>query len=351
MSEQVFKVFADCIPVSGTKRAAICDLGREKIYIVPKSLCDFIDQFEGKNLAELLETLDKEDSVILSEYLQYLEQHELIFWCDEEEAKRFPKIKPKWQSPSLISNVSIEFNPVFCYEQVLKDLNQLGCGHFQFRLADLNNETVERFSALLQLLHQSPDYLQDFEVFVPHQSQEVDKAFVDRLSQYLTLRSITFYAHERESQEVIHYFSIKCTASYLSSQPERSTVSSGSFFPNYDFFFESRLRNPYYNGKVCIAFNGDIKNSLENCTLFGKIQMDSLIEVARRSDFQKLWYAAKDQIEGCRDCEFRRVCFDTRPLRFDDKQGCYIPAYSCNYSPYTAQWEFEKCAKNHLEAT
>ena len=338
MSEQVFKVFADCIPVAGFKRAAICDLGREKIYLVPKSLCDFIDQFEGKSLVELLKTVDAEDSAILSEYLQYLEQHELIFWCDAEEAERFPAIKPKWQSPSLISNVILEFNPALSYDRVLTELNELGCGHFQFRLADLNHETVEHFSALLHLLHQHPDYLEEFEVFVPHHSDCEDKAFVDRLSQYLTLRSITFYAHERESQEVIHYFSIKCTTSNLSSQLERSTVSSSSFFPNYDFFFESRLRNPYYNGKVCIAFNGDIKNSLENCTSFGNIQMDSLIDVARRSDFQKLWYAAKDKIEGCRDCEFRRVCFDARPLRFDEKQGCYIPGYPCNYSPYTAQW-------------
>jgi len=45
---------------------------------------------------------------------------------------------------------------------------------------------------------------------------------------------------------------------------------------------------------------------------FGNIQDTTLEEALNKEGFKKYWDITKDQIEVCKDCEFRYICTDCR---------------------------------------
>jgi hypothetical protein len=45
----------------------------------------------------------------------------------------------------------------------------------------------------------------------------------------------------------------------------------------------------------------------------------------------------KDDIEVCKDCEFRYICTDCRIFK-NDSNDIYSKPKKCNYDPYTNTW-------------
>jgi len=341
-------LFADCIPVKGAQRATICDVGRGKLYIIPQSMYYFIEEFEGHSLHQLMDLVDKNNREILEEYINCLEDNELIFWCNEEETKLFPKMKKKWASPSLISNAIIEFNHNYTYDIAMIELNELGCSYFQLRLASIDLDVIACFTQFLAKLIQHCPNLNMFEVLLPHHSEVMDEMFLNSINKYVQLRCVTFYNHTIDLQTTVDSLCIKHRVDNLNNSQEKSAVSFSSFFLNSEFFFESRLRNPYYNGKVTIDIEGNIKNTINDMESFGNICSDTIISAINKPHFKTLWYSSKDQIEGCQNCEFRYICFDTRPIIFDRINNIYKSTTPCNYDPYTARWNLSTL-KSHSE--
>lgn len=58
--------------------------------------------------------------------------------------------------------------------------------------------------------------------------------------------------------------------------------------------------------------DGSIKNTPSSPTLYGNIKNDNLQEIMRSKEIQFFWDSKKDQIEGCKDCEFRYMSPDDR---------------------------------------
>ena len=46
----------------------------------------------------------------------------------------------------------------------------------------------------------------------------------------------------------------------------------------------------------------------------------------------------KDDVEGCKDCEYRYACDDCRPLAMGDGDGLYGKYPRCTYLPSTCHW-------------
>jgi SPASM domain peptide maturase of grasp-with-spasm system len=71
---------------------------------------------------------------------------------------------------------------------------------------------------------------------------------------------------------------------------------------------------------------------------FGNIKNTTLEEALALKDFKKYWNITKDQIDVCKDCEFRHVCTDCRAY-VEDPENQYSKPLKCGYSPYTNEWE------------
>lgn len=68
------------------------------------------------------------------------------------------------------------------------------------------------------------------------------------------------------------------------------------------------------------------------------VKTSILWEALEHPDFKKYWYIHKDQIEVCKDCEFRYICTDCRAY-LEDPDNLYSKPLKCGYDPYTCEWE------------
>ena len=74
---------------------------------------------------------------------------------------------------------------------------------------------------------------------------------------------------------------------------------------------------------------------------YGNIKDTTLEEALNKPGFKKYWTVTKDDIEICKDCEFRHVCTDCRAYtertKFKDGIDLSKPL-KCGYNPYTGRW-------------
>ena len=71
---------------------------------------------------------------------------------------------------------------------------------------------------------------------------------------------------------------------------------------------------------------------------FGNIKNTTLVEAIEKINFKKFWNISKNQIEVCKDCEFRHICTDCRAFT-ENPEDHYSKPLKCGYSPYTNKWE------------
>ena len=61
----------------------------------------------------------------------------------------------------------------------------------------------------------------------------------------------------------------------------------------------------------------------------------------KEDGFKSLWGIKKENIDVCKDCEFRHLCTDCRAIIMEPENIFSQPA-KCNYNPYLAKWKGEK---------
>jgi len=72
--------------------------------------------------------------------------------------------------------------------------------------------------------------------------------------------------------------------------------------------------------------------------VIGNIKHKSVREILRDGDIDKYWDMSKDEIEVCKDCEYRYACFDCRPVERRTKDVRSRNRY-CMYDPYSGEWK------------
>ena len=106
-------------------------------------------------------------------------------------------------------------------------------------------------------------------------------------------------------------------------------------------FTESQHHNTCLNRKLCIDKDGYIKNCPYMNHHFGHISNTNIEEVVQLPEFQQWWHIKKDEIDVCKDCEFRHMCTDCRAL-IKDPGNVYSQPSKCTYNPYICKWASEE---------
>src|SRR5262249_6930102 len=97
-------------------------------------------------------------------------------------------------------------------------------------------------------------------------------------------------------------------------------------------------------GKIAITEFGDVLPCIftRNHTVGNLLVSRALAPIVRGAALRRMWRATKDQVLVCRDCEYRYVCFDCRPLSEASAAGradyLHAPYPRCTYNPYTGEW-------------
>ena len=119
-----------------------------------------------------------------------------------------------------------------------------------------------------------------------------------------------------------------------------------------ELIHESQNHNPYFNRKLYIGSDGELKNAPECEEVYGNINLlksgEELKQIVSTAEFQKYWHIKPDMIDVTKDNEFRYMSIDNR-IPYQRQDGSWYHKEEPNYNPYIAKWKSEEGYKTLAE--
>jgi SPASM domain peptide maturase of grasp-with-spasm system len=331
---KAFKLFTCCIPVMGFNRFIICDLQRDDIYFIDEGLYEILTENIGETLDAIKFKYQNKYDDIIEVYIDFLIENELGFFTDEPES--FPNINRLWESPDILTNSVIEYssNSTYDFNDLVVQLELEGCKFIELRLHQLGS-----FLKLEEVLNTFDNSkVRNLDIFIEYENYFKDIDWSNLLLKFQRIGSIMIYSAPLDFELKRDLNGrITLTIEPLSNM-HCGVVDISYFTSNLSLFMEAQLHNTCLNRKIAIDVDGNIKNCPSMPHSYGNIKDTTLREALEHPDFKKYWYIHKDQIEVCRDCEFRYICTDCRAY-LEDPDNLYSKPLKCGYNPYTCEWE------------
>ncbi len=337
-------IYADIIVTKGIKKIVLIDSSRNKVFELPISYFDLIKDFENSSLGDIEIAYDYENVAL---FIDFIIKNDLGFITNNKEA--FPTISEKYISPEKINNSIIEIDKIEQLEKLgnwLQDLDKLGCKFYELRFySAINFKVIQNifshytFNSLNSVnlyLQSSPHYdladcLMLLEAF-PY----IKNIFIFQSSENKIINTNENSILSGEQKIVLLTESL-------------SRKNCGKI--NYDMFLPKEINqiteNLCYNSclhkKLSIDVDGNIKNCPSMSKTFGNANNVAIDGIVKSTDFKKYWYLTKDNINICKDCEYRYICMDCRAYTEQTDQnnkGLDISKpLKCGYNPYIGEWE------------
>lgn len=335
MTRTVFRLHAHCIPVRGARRSTLCDLQRGTYRLIPNALYDVLTTCRDLTRPEIEAAFGEGSAPVLDAYFGFLEEHELGWWCDEPEC--FPPMELDWDAPSRVTHAIIDVGDESSHDfaSLIPQLEALGCKSLQLRVfVPWTLREVERVLALTDR-----GALRSVELLLPHTEETRDEALFEL--QRAHPRLLSLFVHGASERRVAALPNFINTVVYrteaVTSREHCGEVHPAYFVTNLYAFTEARKHNSCLNRKISVDQRGEIRNCPSMPRSFGNAATTPLHAALEHPAFREAWAVTKDQVETCRDCEFRYVCTDCRAYVRDSGEAHPKPA-KCGYDPYTAEW-------------
>ncbi|PYQ62837.1 MAG: grasp-with-spasm system SPASM domain peptide maturase [Acidobacteria bacterium] len=331
----VFQLFACCLPVKGARRSLLCDVQRQSFQFIPNGLYEILTEHAGKTVAEIKAAYGHEYDEEIDEYFDFLLQNEFGFWCDDPE--RFPPIDLTWETPERITNaiLDVDARSDHDYARILAELDDLGCKALEVRC--FHGPTLAELRTILEAARYGR--LRSIDLLVGFHPELTAEALARLAIEHQRISRIVVHSapegHRPPPSSTGVIFE-HCTEA-VSSPSCCGKVHPGYFAVNLETFAEAQRHNTCLNRKISVDARGEIRNCPSLPRSFGNARETSLHSALAHRDFAALWSINKDQIDVCRDCEFRYVCVDCRAY-IQDGRDLYSKPSKCAYDPYTAEW-------------
>lgn len=331
--KRYFKLFTCCLPVKGAARSVICDVQRTDLQPIPNDLYDILIHYKNKSVDEIKADYHEDTYEDIDEYFSFLEENEYGFWCNNPE--QFPDIDLHWESPYMIANAIIDSNESsnHNYKNIIDQLSHLGCAALQLRF--YNSIDLEKLDHIIKYTNGSR--LRSVEIIVKYAAEMSEDATESFLNQNPIISSFTVHSAPFDKKTTTKANIAKqYTTQLIDNSTHCGIISASYFFANLDNFTEAQKWNTCLNMKLSVDVDGSIKNCPSLPQTFGHAATTSFQEIIQSEEFRKMWHVQKDQIEICKDCEFRYICTDCRA--FTQNDDLYTKPAKCKYDPYTAEW-------------
>lgn len=303
------QLYAHNVPVRGTTAGAIYNLAQGSITRVPLVLLDLLTQLAQEPLATVRARYAY-DLASFDRYVAFLLGKDLAF--QTEEPAHFPALDLTWHHPGLLTHAVLEYAFAhYSLPEVLTQLDRLLCRHLELRL-DLGSQPATALPALLAPLATSA--FKAITVFVRH-TDALTPAFLDAV--YAAHPKLAYvFCHSAPATVRSAQHARVLTTRWEPGQGEAMPrLPTPRYIVNSQFFAEAQQHNPYYNGRVCISYLGQLKNCLRHAQSFGHVQAQPLRELIAQPGFQELWHASADKIEGLCESELRYALCPTHALQ------------------------------------
>jgi SPASM domain peptide maturase of grasp-with-spasm system len=327
-------LFANCIPVKGAKNVIVCDLQRGSYFEIDLVLYEILVEHSNKTIKEIIELYGQQyEDEILHQIDQLLKEDLVYITAD---IHLFPKLDLKWETHSVITNMIIEYGDYFEEKKtvIIDDLIKLGVQYIELRF--YSDVSYEKLCSTLKAIQKTKVVgvyllLQNFPF------NNIDRFLLEnqRIMNIL-LSNVT----ESENELYKNNDKVSVVKNKIIDNHNCGIICKNSFQVNLELFTESQEFNSCLNKKLAILENGNIKNCPSMPETLGNIKESTLIEilVSKKDNLYKYWNIRKDQIEVCKDCEYRYICTDCRAFR-KNESNIYSKPLKCNYNPYNGKWE------------
>lgn len=345
MNSNYLKLYGSCRIVKGKRRSVICDLHKNRFEFIPNSLSEIFDDLRTLNIHKAKKNISESDLTTFESYIDFLLKHEFVFECSKEEIDNFPDISLDFDYPAHLSNAVIDFdiNSKHDFSIILKKfLIPSLCRNVQFRF--YNKVSLNNLNELLLII--SDSFIKSVD-FVIKYSDENDSHEISKIvNDHKKIRSLIL--HSAIDNKIIQSESngrgfIASIKENINSSVHCGVVHSNYFTSNIESFTESLNFNSCLNRKIGIDIHGNIKNCPSMPEHYGNVKDTSLEEVLIKPGFKKYWGISKNQIDVCKDCEFRYICRDCRAYTerssFSEQVIDLNKPLKCGYDPYTNKWE------------
>lgn len=334
INNNYFRLFPCVLACAGSKKTLLADTQRHEIFSIPNHFMPLIERLNTLSLDETLLLATNEEARSINQIIDFFLRNELGFYCDNPES--FPPLNNFWDYPGVISNAILEFSSQSIYEieDVILQLQQCGCKFLELRFY-YKIGTTDLFT-ILQLLDgtifRNIDIVAPYSILEDKEPEIIFNTF-QRLSHL-----ILFSAQKNEFKEINQKHYITYHSGKIESNIHCGVVNPVYFNSTLELYMESQKFNSCLNRKISIDVEGNIKNCPSMSQSFGNIRDITLQEALNHPDFKKYWNVTKDQIEVCKDCEFRYICTDCRAY-IENPEVMHSKPLKCGYNPYTAEWE------------
>lgn len=329
-------LYSNCILVKGASRSVICDLQLQQLHYIPNSLYELLNEHLGKTIKEIKKSYGNKYDEVIDSYFQFLEEKECIFYTDFPE--QFPPLNLEWDYPHKVSNAIIDYNyeSKFDIVNILNQLGNLRCKNIQIRFFSSIKEEYIRL--ILEHLKQKQSIITSVEIYLKDSDWTNKENIIDTIFKFPRVSQCVIHSSDLNDIMSIGNKHLVYTHQNINSEVHCGKISPQYFSINLKTFTESKSFNSCLNRKITVDKNGNIKNCPSMFLSYGNINETSLEDVINDSDFKKIWSINKDQIDICKDCEFRYVCTDCRAY-VDNSKDKYSKPLKCGYNPYTTKWE------------
>lgn len=330
-------IFENCRIVKGAKQSIICDLQRFEYFNIPPEIVELLDLCGKHTVSSIKKKYNNQYDVIIEKNLLFLEDKEIIFFS--ENPNWFPPMDLSWDSPSQYTNALIDYSEELFenIEKVISSLEKCGCQHVQIRFYEFI--TIKKLNVLISKFAEKN--ILSIELLIKYLPEFTNNSLHKLFSNYPRIFSVIIHSCPNGFEE-------KCKALkqdyFMFSEVELKgetccgNISPDWFSTNTDFFVESKNHNNCLNRKIGIDKNGLVKNCPSMSNNFGHFKEINFEALRNNKEFTKYWGISKDQVEICKDCEFRYICSDCRAY-LEEPENIYSKPLKCGYDPYTNKWE------------
>ena len=333
---QYIYLYPTCVTVKGYSRSILQDLQQMKYFFIPNFLEETLQKTTGKTVMELREAIGNDE--LYNEYITFLTEQNVVYFSENK--IDFSMLPLEYSYPAKISNgiIICSAKVIDNFKHIIESLTFLGCEHLQVYYTTC--ESKKSITSLLAFFEDTR--IRSIELIINNitgfESIESVKAF---FAKYHRLFKLIISGASHTQKVFVDPFNQK---HIFYSQNQISYNDCGCIHPlffknNLSFYVEGLSFNTCLNRKVCVDANGDIKNCPSVSQNFGNIFKNSLEEIIDNDEFKKYWKINKNNIDICRDCEFRYMCPDCRV--FLKKDYTNSQPLKCTYNPYVCKWQGE----------
>jgi len=331
-----FVLYSCCIPVKGAARSTICDLQRSSFIFIPN---EFYNLLKKNKLKIRYEEINKKEFKF-KKLTEDIVAAEYGFYCDNPD--EFPQIENSFEVPNIITNIVIDIgkSKTFDFGKLVLKLNDVTCFLAYIRLFD-ESDIINKMSFISEYFNNSTIRNIQFEIINNKKSNISQEGLLSINAKHPRVKKIIVRNNTINAINKFNNFECIFLKASIDSTSDCGCglISPYNFSPNYSMFFESLKFNNCLNKKIAIDINGYIKNCPYHSKNYTHIdEIDSLKDfIANNTQFRSLWNITKDQIEVCKDCEFRYICQDCRVFT-KESENLYSKPKHCKYNPYEAIW-------------